>query len=57
MVGPKRIQPFGQTSADRVLNGANNTLYLTVALAVASRRFLVDDSQHLAQAREAPLKL
>ena len=57
MVGPECIQPLGQASANRILNSADDALYLPVALAVASRRFLVDDSEHLAQSCKAPLEL
>ena len=57
MVGPERIQPLGQASANCILNSANDALYLTVALGVASRRFLMDDSEHLAQSCKAPLEL
>ena len=57
MVGPKGIQPLGQASANRILNSANNALYLPIAFAVASRWLLVDDSEHLAQSCKAPLEL
>ena len=56
MVGPERIQPLGQASADCVLNGADNALYLSIAFTVANRRFLVYDSEHFAQTHKAPLK-
>ena len=48
MVGPECIHPLGQASANRILNSADDALYLTIALAVASRRLLMDDSEHLA---------
>ena len=57
MVGPECIQPLGQASANRILDRADDALYLPVALAVASRWFLVDDSEHLAQSCKAPLEL
>ena len=56
MVGPECIQPLGQASANCILNSANDVLYLTVALAVASRQFLVDDSEHFAKMCKAPFK-
>ena len=57
MVGPECIHPLGQASANRILNSADDALYLTIALAVASRRLLMDDSEHLAQSCKAPLEL
>ena len=42
---------------NRILDGADNALYLPVAFTVASRRFLMDESEHLAQSCEAPLEL
>ena len=57
MVGPECIQPLGQASANHILNSADDALYLPVARAVASRRFLVDNSEHLAQLCKAPLEL
>ena len=56
MVGPKCIQPLTQALADRVLNGADDAFYLPIALAVASHRFLVYNSEYFAQMRKAPLK-
>ena len=57
MVGPECIQPLGQASANRILNSANDAFYLPVALTVASRWLLMDDSEHLAQSCKAPLEL
>ena len=48
MVGPERIQPLGQASADRVLNGVNDALYLPIAFTITSHWFLVYDSEHFA---------
>ena len=57
MIGPEHIHPMSQASANRILDSADDVLYLPVALAVASRRLLMDDSEHLAQSCKAPLEL
>ena len=56
MVGPECVQPVAQALADRILNHADDAFYLPIAPAIASRRLLVDGSEHFAQMRKAPLE-